>query len=116
MASKKRQHPRIEADIAVSIRADGGGMMSTGRIRNVSLGGVFVEMAPLPFGTELDMTFSLPAGPQRSLRCQGYVAWTTKESPERSPGMDGVGIRLSGLSVADMRALSEYIKEQLGSL
>lgn len=78
------------------------------------MGGVFIEMeSPLPFGSELSLEFSLPVAP-RVIRCQGFVVWSTKSSPERSPdGMEGIGVRLMGIGITEMRVLNEYVAETL---
>ncbi len=109
----QRRHRRIEADIEVQARTKKGAPVSTGRIRNVSLGGVFVEMdEPLGFGTELDLSFRLPAGAE-DIVCTGFVVWSTKEKPEAMPGMQGVGVRLADIGVSEMRALNDYIEGKL---
>lgn len=110
MSSKKRQYPRVASDISVTVKVAGRGKVATGRIRNISLGGVFIEMEPLAFGSELELSFNLPSGP--TLRCDGYVMWSTKDKPP-TDGMHGTGVRLSNISVADMRLLAEYIEGEL---
>lgn len=108
--TNKRQHPRVKSDISVSIRLKSGGTVSAGRIRNISLGGVFIEMEPYKFGTELGLTFTLPTGSR--LQCAGYVVWSTKNEPDRAGGMQGNGLRLTDISVADMRGLSEFVQHE----
>ncbi len=107
----KRVHRRIDSDITVSVRLKSGGAVSSARIRNISLGGVFIEMDPFAFGKELDLTFTLPTGAR--LNCAGYVVWSTKAGSDRAGGLQGNGLRLTDISVADMRSLSEFVKEKI---
>ncbi|MEK7704021.1 MAG: PilZ domain-containing protein [Myxococcota bacterium] len=113
MDDKKRQHPRIDSDIHVTVRLADGCPTNAGRIRNLSLGGVFIEMEPLAFGATMQLVFTLPDG-ARPLTCTGYVVWSTKVEPKRAAGMDGNGIRLTDISVSDMRLLSDYVSKHLG--
>ena len=114
MTQQRRTQPRVNTDISVKLRSVAGGTTTTQKIRNVSLGGVFIEMnEPLAFGTEIDMEFSLPVAP-RVIRCKGFVVWTTKTAPERvQDGAEGIGVRLMEIGIAEMRILSGFIKESL---
>ena len=69
---------------------------------------------PLPFGTDIDLEFTLPVDP-RIIRCKGFVVWSTKTSPERGLGRQGIGVRLMDIGVREMRLLNEYIEQQLKS-
>jgi len=112
----RRAHPRVEADISVSVKAVGKPAMVSGVIKNISLGGVFVQLdEPLSFGTDVDLEFSLSAA-AKTIRCKGVVLWSTRQTPEKSPsGLPGMGIRLRDISVRDMRELAEYVSVQLES-
>jgi uncharacterized protein (TIGR02266 family) len=113
----KRQHRRVTANLAVNVRlANDNKDAPAGRISNISLGGVFIEMEPLPFGTELQLSFRLP-DQVRSIVCSGFVVWSTKDRPEaaQASGMQGCGIRLANLSVADMRMLADFVDGNPGS-
>jgi uncharacterized protein (TIGR02266 family) len=106
-----REHPRASVDLAVKMRS-GGEAWAGNHIKNISLGGVFVAGDRLlSFGSELELEFSIPGAP--SIKCKGLVIWTTKQYPDRGGGSTGMGLRLSGLSVADMRQISLLVKEQL---
>lgn len=107
----KRAHPRVSSDITVSVKVKGGGPVTAGQIRNISLGGLFIEMEPLKFGVELDLTFRVPGG-KSNMRCTGYIVWNTDTNPDRAR-MTGVGVRLTDITVADMRALSDFVATQL---
>jgi hypothetical protein len=109
-----RAHPRVSTNIQVKVWAAHGRELQAGEIRNISLGGVFVEMShPQPFGADLDLEFRLPGPEDRTIRCKGFVVWSTKSSPEKSPGMQGVGVRLAEIGVQEMRDLAAFIGLQL---
>ncbi len=111
---QRRHHPRVDANLDVQVRTSKGTSVPAGRIRNVSLGGVFIEMDDLPgFGTEFNLTFSLPVEP-RNITCTGYVVWTTKDRADAMDGMQGVGVRLADIGVSEMRALKEFIDGKTG--
>ena len=116
MANKRRAQPRVNASLKARLRLADGSTLETTQIANISLGGVFIQMDdPLPFGSEFDLEFSLP-GPQRAIRCAGFVAWSTRTAPERKgPLGEGIGVRLTGIGIADMRSLAEFIEDKLGS-
>ena len=116
MAGNTRSNPRVSADILVKVRTTDGRELLAGQIRNISLGGVFIETSePQPFGKDLDLEFSIPGAARRTIRCKAFVVWSTKTSPEKSRDMQGMGLRLTDIGVQDMRALAEFIGQQLGT-
>lgn len=98
----------------MKVRLPDGGTAVTQRIGNISLGGVFIEMEdPVAFGSEVALEFSLSVAP-RTIRCKGFVVWSTKTSPERAKsGQKGIGVRLMDIGIADMRTLAEFIEAEL---
>jgi uncharacterized protein (TIGR02266 family) len=109
----RREHNRVSTSISVKVRSPDGRRATTEQIRNISLGGVFIEMdSPLAFGTDIELEFVLPVE-ARSITCKGFVVWSTKTSPERGGGLQGIGVRLMDIGVRDMRTLNEFIEEKL---
>ena len=109
----RREHKRVNAGITVKVRSPDGRRATTEQIKNISLGGVFIEMEnPLAFGTDVELEFALPAD-ARIITCKGFVVWSTKTSPERGGGSQGIGVRLMDIGVREMRVLNEFIEEQL---
>lgn len=99
---------------SVKLRLTDGTELTERHVWNTSLGGVFVEMRdPLPFGTELNIEFILPREGQ-SIRCEGFVVWSTQTSPQNAPGKQGVGIRLINIGIKEMRQLAEAVARSLG--
>ena len=110
-SSQTRAVPLIFTGVAVSLAK--GGRTQSKDVWNSSLGGVFVGLEPpLPFGTEVDLEFRF-AREVPSIVCNGYVVWSTTSTPERAPGKSGVGIRLVGLGIAQMRELAGAIGRDL---
>jgi len=111
--ASRREHKRVTTSITVKVRSPDGRRATTEQIRNISLGGVFIEMEdPLPFGTDVELEFSVAADP-RLIACKGFVVWSTKSSPERGGGRHGIGVRLMDIGVKEMRLLNDFIEEQL---
>ena len=111
--SARREHTRVDAAIDVKVRCADGRRTGGEEIRNISLGGVFIAMIePLPFGTDVELEFTLPLD-KRVIRCRGFVVWSTKEHPERGGGMTGIGVRLMDIGVREMRLLNDFIDRQL---
>lgn len=112
--SPMRNHPRVNTEINVSIKMPDGRIHSAGQIRNISLGGVFIEIKDPPsFGSEFDLEFRLPQAAE-TFRCRGLVVWNTKSNPENSE-IPGMGVRLMQIGVQDMRRLAEYIDSLLAT-
>ncbi|MBN1959866.1 MAG: PilZ domain-containing protein [Deltaproteobacteria bacterium] len=113
MASERRSNSRVNVKLSVNIRLSDGHSLSSNLIRNISLGGVFIEMPePLAFGTEIYLEFKLPETP-RILNCSGFVVWSSKTNPERCPGKIGIGVRLMDISINEIRLLHEFIDGQV---
>jgi uncharacterized protein (TIGR02266 family) len=103
----------VSASIEVKLRSPDGTRVTSTRIQNISLGGVFIEMAePLPFGADVELEFTLPVEP-RVICCMGFVVWSTRDAPERGRGSTGIGVRLIDIRVREMRLLNEFIERQL---
>ena len=106
---QKRAHRRVATNITATIRAPDRVAVKVGHIRNISLGGVFLEIPePLPFGTDIDVEFSLPSA-AGVIRCKAFVVWSTKDNPEKAEGKQGIGVRLTDIGVKEMRDLAEFI-------
>jgi len=99
--------------MGVRLRQSDGTRVASERIHNVSLGGIFVEMAqPLPFGSEVDVQLTLP---QTSwpLRCTGFVVRASMSSGHNDAERPGVGMRLMGVGLREMRLLAEFVEARL---
>ena len=66
------------------------GRRASGRIKNVSESGAFIDTQSVPDeGENVDLIFKAPGG--KEVRLSGLVWWTTGGNPHRAPGF---GMRL----------------------
>ncbi|MEM6730892.1 MAG: PilZ domain-containing protein [Myxococcota bacterium] len=100
----QRGHGRVDTDVGVTMTLPDGSTRRVDRLRNISLGGLFIEMTdPLPFGAEVRLEFMLPRGRQ-PVRCKGLVVRRQTEGPH------GVGLRLLEINAGDMRRVADYLE------
>ncbi|MDY6988277.1 MAG: PilZ domain-containing protein [Thermodesulfobacteriota bacterium] len=95
--AERRRHPRKNCSIPVRV---GMWQVFTERIRNISMGGVFIKTsAPVSHGEHVTLIFSLPnkAGP---VKINGHVVWKAAE---------GVGVEFK-------EPLGEELKQVIGTL
>jgi hypothetical protein len=112
-AKTAEERANATSSATVTIRLAGGKSVKSTKVWNISLGGVFVQMSePLAFGAEGDFEFSLGPG-VGTVRCRGFVIWSTRESPEKGNGEQGVGVRLTDLGVAEMRSIADVVGRNL---
>ncbi len=91
-ASDRRRHPRIACSIAVTL--DG---LFTEVIRNISVGGVFIETSEaFQPGKPLELEFSLP-NQEKRFKATGSIAWRSSE---------GIGVKFTAVS-KDLRKMIE---------
>jgi hypothetical protein len=69
------------------------------RVRNISLGGVFVRGPTLPIGTHVHLAFG--GGPLAEIAGPCTARWHTDE---------GTGLQFDGLRAVDTLALSKFIR------
>ena len=98
MVSGRRVHERYDCDLQVVITAkavDGGapGEAIETRTLNVSLGGMYLlSEAQLPYGTEVTVSFRLPAL-KEDTTCDGVVRWNKP---------DGFGVQFGSLRAIEV--------------
>ena len=107
----RRQYPRVPTDITIALKTRDGRQFEALAVDNISLGGIFIHMdPPLGFGTEVAIEFGLK-DPKKLIRSNGFIVWSRREANEEGPV--GIGIRLTDISISDMRALEQYIDDIL---
>jgi len=89
---------RYLVDLPASISI-GGGTKLTCKVRNVSLGGVFIRGPVLPSGTRVALTFGGDDAPEVAVTCT--ARWTTE---------DGTGLQFEGLGTVDTHTLARFIR------
>lgn len=72
---EKRVHPRVPCSVIVDYATYDQAYRDV--IRNISVGGAFIESGELPLGPELTMVFSLNDD-EASIKLRGEVAWVSQ--------------------------------------
>lgn len=94
----KRVHPRVQVDISVSCERKDGPPVS-GVVKDVSMGGMFVESSEsLAFGTELSIAMKI-AG--TDLKLPGTVRWA-------KPG--GFGVQFGLMGARETHTIAKLLK------
>lgn len=101
----RRTDPRYERRVEVEITADG--KTHVGHTRNLSLGGIFVELPEaLPMQTTVQVRFRVPTQPE-PIDVTGEIRWVEPAKPGQPAGM---GIRFHGLRARDVWALNRFFQ------
>jgi len=111
LAVSDRAQPRVSARLRVTYGS--GDRALTDYTINISTGGLFLETAaPLPPETPLALEFDLPQQ-SRLIRTRGRVAWVNGPDAPKKPSLPpGMGIQMLDLSLDDLHAIRDYIKER----
>lgn len=100
---EQRRHHRSELDVPLTFSIKGKVESFEGRVRDISVGGMFVETStPAPFGSEIVMTVKLPGGNTES-QLGGRVRWG------RAGGM---GIQFGLLGAKETHLITEIARER----
>jgi hypothetical protein len=99
--TEQRKHHRIPVQFAVAIIPSGGGEAIAGSVKDISLGGMFVECdEQLPFASKV--TLVLKGVATRELRLPGVVRWSEKH---------GFGIQFGLLGAYATHAIVDLLKK-----
>jgi CheY-like chemotaxis protein len=99
---------RVPFDEGLRIRLVRADASSWGVIRDVSRGGVFVELlGKLPVETELDLDFRLP-NVRKPLRPTAQVMWAGLHPKTRAPGM---GLRFLALDRSSCQQIDSFVHQ-----
>ncbi len=106
--SEKRKEPRIP--VRIRIQYETADKFFEDYIRNLSLGGIFVETSkPLPVHTKLKIQLSLPEM-EEPLVVDGVVVHTLRVGREAAQPVNGMGIKFSTLDNQSKQLLEEYLQ------
>lgn len=106
---EKRGAPRVP--VRIRIEYETADRFFQDYIRNLSLGGIFIETSnPLPVKTRLNVQFSLP-GLKKPISADGMVVHT-QSLGKQNPAVVGMGIRFAELDERSRQALDAYIRKQ----
>jgi len=108
----ERMQPRVKAHLSIHFGPDLNRLMTDYAV-NLSTGGLFIESENvLSVDSMLMLDFSLP-DPARSICCKGRIAWVnTADDPINPKLPTGMGMQFLDLSLDDIGAIREYIKQQ----
>jgi uncharacterized protein (TIGR02266 family) len=96
-----RRFIRTPVDAPASLLPKGASEAITGRARDISVGGMFIETAQvLPFGTDVTVRVRLPQG-KEELALPGLVRWVRT---------DGMGIQFGLLGAKETHEITEIVR------
>jgi type IV pilus assembly protein PilZ len=97
-----RRYQRAPLDVEVDVVVKGSSEHLAGRSKDISVGGMsVVTSAPLPFGTELVVSLTLP-GQKSAFALPAVVRWRSN---------DGMGLQFGLLGARETHAITELTKE-----
>ena len=109
---ERRRERRVPVQIQIQYNTVDGFFQDY--IRNLSLGGIFIETAkPLPMNTKLRVEFCLPEMVD-PITADGIVVHTLHVGRTKNPGVSGMGIRFSELEASSRQMLEAYLRTQGG--
>ncbi len=108
---EKRRFKRLPSNLVTRIRMQQASEQARRailtRIRDISVGGVFIEThSPFPVGTLVEFDFELPGIPQK-VHVNGIVRWSCEDQRE-GRGI-GMGIEFLKVAVQATQAIREYV-------
>ena len=110
---ERRRERRVPVQIQIRYQTVDGFFQDY--MRNLSLGGIFIETAkPLPMNTKLRVEFCLPEM-SNPIVADGVVVHTLRVGENRNPGVSGMGIRFAELEMSSRQVLEAYLQVQDGS-
>lgn len=106
---ERRRHPRYAYEGSLNYRRMGPS--TSGRVQNLSEGGLMVELPELfPPGTSLDLVVSLG---EHSIHAEGEVMWS--QSPSDAPQTSYPhGLKFTRLELPDRLTLAVFIAKVFG--
>lgn len=111
LVQDRRRAQRAAVDFDLTVRVERGYTFYTGRIRDISSGGIFIfTKEPHEVGERLTVRFKIPAL-DKTIEVTGVVRWRVTQ-PTGRIGTPGVGIEFAGLSEQVVAELNEYIADK----
>jgi uncharacterized protein (TIGR02266 family) len=102
----QRHSQRVQMQAMVDLSSDNN--FFNGFSSNISDGGLFVATVNLqPIGTEIDVTFTLPAG--EKIVAHGVVRWVRMVDDKHPESFPGLGIQFTRLEAAAQEAINEFV-------
>jgi len=104
------QHRRTRrVPVCLGVGFDSDSSSFSGVTSDISEGGLFVATHSLPpVGSEIELRFSLPAGPE--LHARGVVRWL-RDANDADAAPPGIGVQFNALPEHDLSAIRAFIDE-----
>ena len=97
MADERRKYKRKEVDLDAAFELEGGERVD-GHVKDMSLGGAFVETSqPAPFGSKIKLFVEVDG---RALSVDAVVRWKSR---------DGMGVQFGLLGAKDTYQVTEFL-------
>jgi hypothetical protein len=97
---ENRKSARVAVSKGVWVAWQAGGPRNVSRVRDLSVGGVFISTAShVPIGTTVEMLFALPEG---EARFHGIVRYVD--------GKNGIGVQFTRMGTGDRARLQELLR------
>lgn len=108
---ERRRYKRITTNLIARIRQSGRAEESElNTIKDVSLGGVFIEtLAPFPVGTIIEFDFVIP-GLNRMVSARGVVRWSNDGVKANLPR--GMGVEFLEVSKTGQDAIETFVEKE----
>lgn len=104
-STERRRTTRLLLEVELGVHS--GSNFFTGLTRDISEGGLFVAThVPLPVGTTLTVTFTLPACP--AIETDVTVAWV-RQAVDGQPGM---GVKFNGLTEEQSALIHRFMAKR----
>lgn len=101
MTSERRQHPRLSINVEIDFGSENN--FYSGKTRDVSLGGVFIETTiPLEIGTQLQIDLKFL---KHRAKVDAEVAWQLVDGGQ----IVGVGLRFLHVSAAATKSIAAFM-------
>jgi Tfp pilus assembly protein PilZ len=101
MTPPRRAHDRLPIDLEVTVKV--GGVVSTAAARNISQGGMFIEVDYVPIGETIRVVFDLPDLPA-PVDAEARVCWSERD------GRQGIGVQFVGLRAIEVWAINQLFR------
>jgi len=111
MTDERRTSRRVDVDYDLAVKMNRGFMFYAGKLRNLSVGGMFVVTdASHQVGERLTVRFSLPAF-NNPVVLMGRVQWSTDGKSGQIP-RPGVGIQFVDINPEVATSLEAYLENK----
>lgn len=107
-----RDDHRVPIQLLVDYRANGHYLFDF--CKDLGSGGVFIQTtSPLPQGSDIDLTFTLPDS-KETLVTKGHVIWVQSKIDGREDLTPGMGVQFKGFIGEQRKTLEDFVARYHG--